>query len=255
MLYANRIFKTVAALFFVGAIQSGVAFSAPSVLVTKNPGESDAAFVARITKHDITTVYGGGPQLGTTSALIKGAQTLVAFTDVPDPDPEPGVNDHEIDMDVFVKQSGLSYARVGSMLVCEIEGSSASMRSFFYTPLKDPSDTVVGVICGWDEGHPYADCQLNDEVRFFQVDSAVINRMGFNTGGTEGAARNLEPRKGSGIAGIKAGAHNRSESDNGAISAIPMDKFDKVFYKQSNGCTVSRFQTAEDVKKLLRASH
>jgi hypothetical protein len=252
MAHANRIFKAAIALFFAGAIQSGVAFSAPSDLVTKNPGESDAAFVARITKHDITTVYGGGQQLGNTSALIKGAQTLVAFTDVPDPDPEPGVNADEIDMNLFVKQSDLSYARIGSMTVCEIEGSSASMRSFFYTPLKNPSETVVGVICGWDEGHRYADCQLNDEVRFFRIDGDVINRMGLNTGGTEGAARNLESR---GIAGIKAGAHNRSESDNGAISAIPMDKFDKIFYKQSNGCTVSRFQTVADVKKLLRASH
>jgi hypothetical protein len=162
-------------------------------------------------------------------------------------------------MNLFVKQSGLSYARVGSMTVCEIEGSSASMRSFFYTPLKNSSETVVGVICGWDEGHRYADCQLNDEVRFFQINSAVINHMGFNIDGTEGAARNLEPREGSRIVGIKSGAHKRSEGsdeyDNGAISAIPMDKFDKIFYKQSNGCTVSRFQTAEDVKRLLRASH
>jgi hypothetical protein len=259
-MYAKKIFIAAVALFFAGAIQSGAAFSAPSDLVTKNPGESDAAFVARITKHDITTVYGGGPQLGNTSALIKGAQTLVAFTNVPDSDPsEPGVNAVDIDMNVFIRQSGLSYARIDSMQVCEVEGSSASMRSFFYTQLKNPSQTVVGVICGWDEGHRYAECQLNDEVRFFQVNDAVISRMGFNNGGMEGAARNLERREGSGIVGIKSGAYKRSESssadyDNGAISAIPMDKFDKIFYKQSGGCTVSKFETVEDVKKLLRSS-
>jgi hypothetical protein len=209
--HANRIFKAAIALFFACALQSGAAFSAPSDLVSKNPGESDAAFVARITKHDVTTVFDGPAQLGNTSALIKGAQTLVAFTNVPDPDPSDP-NTDSIYMDVFIKQSGLSYARIGSAEVCEIEGSAASMRSFFYTLLNNPPETVVGVICGWDEGHPYAECQLNDEVRFFQVDRS-------------------------------------------AISAIPMDKFDKVFYKQSKGCTVSKFNTVEDVKKLLRASH
>jgi hypothetical protein len=210
-MHANRIFKAAVVLLFAGALQSGAAFSAPSALVTKNPGESDAAFVARITKHDVTTVFDGPAQLGNTSALIKGAQTLVAFTNVPDPDPTDPDTD-EIYMNVFVKQSGLSYARIDSMKVCEVEGSAASMRSFFYTQLKGSSEPVVGVICGWDEGHRYAECQLNDEVRFFEVDRSAIN-------------------------------------------AVPMDKFDKIFYKQSKDCTVSKFNTVEDVKKLLRASH
>ncbi|HUB85408.1 MAG TPA: hypothetical protein VL971_06915, partial [Rhizomicrobium sp.] len=164
MVRANRIFKAAVVLFFAGVIQSGAALSAPSDLVTKNPGESDAAFVARITKHDVTTVFDGPAQLGNTSALIKGAQTLVAFTNVPGPDPTDP-NTDEIYLNVFVKQSGLSYARIDSVKVCEVEGSPASMRSFFYTPLKGSSETVVGVVCGWDAGHPYAECQLNDEVR------------------------------------------------------------------------------------------
>jgi hypothetical protein len=74
----------------------------------------------------------------------------------------------------------------------------------------------VGVICGWDATHAAADCQANDEVRFFTVNSS-------------GAA------------------------------VVPMEKFARLFYKQvkpdkqsSFTCTVSKFQTTQDVKKLLQ---
>jgi hypothetical protein len=210
------ILKTVIVLSFVCVLQSSPAFSA--AIATKKPGESDAAFVQRITGHDISVsgMVDGQPQLGNSSTLIKGAETLIAFTDVRDPgdtDPEPA---NDIDMNVFLKQSPLSYARIGTVEVCEVEGGSPTLRTFFYASLEGVSDPVVGVICGWDATHAAADCQANDEVRFFTVNSS-------------GAA------------------------------VVPMEKFARLFYKQVNPdkhssftCTVSKFQTAQDVKKLLQ---
>jgi hypothetical protein len=209
----RKLLELVPVLILAGAIQN--AFAAPPVTVTKKPGESDAAFVTRITKHDISSssMVDGQPQLGSTTALIKGAQTLVAFTDVPDPDPTDSAND--IYMDVFRKQSGLSYARIGHAQVCEVEGGSPTLRSFFYVSPDNGSDMAVGVICGWDASHPYADCQASDEVRFFKPDG----------------------------------------------SAIPMEKFAKLFYRQVKPdkhsdytCQVAKFQTARDVKNLLKSS-
>jgi hypothetical protein len=210
----HKLLKLVLVLILAGASQS--AFAAAPATVTKNPGESDAAFVKRITKHDISSssMVDGQPQLGSTTALIKGSEALVAFTDVPDPDPTDPASD--IYMDVFRKQSGLSYARIGHAQVCEVEGGSPTLRSFFYVSPDNGSDMAVGVICGWDASHAAADCQANDEVRFFKPDG----------------------------------------------SAIPMEKFNKLFYKQARPdkhsdytCQVAKFQTAKDVKNLLKSNH
>jgi hypothetical protein len=203
----NKIFKAAAVLLFVGVLQSGAAFSADSNLETKKPGESDAAFVERATGYKITIPYGANQQLARSSALIKGSEALIAFTEEPDPDDTDP--DFGIVMNVLLKKSDRSYAWVDRMEVCEPEGGSASMRSFFFTTLDGTPNPVVSVICGWDATHRYADCQLNDEVRFFQVDRS-------------------------------------------SVTALPMEKFDKVFYKQSHGCTVQKFQTVQDVKNLLK---
>jgi hypothetical protein len=215
-MYPNSIFKALIVLVLAGTITSGPAFCADAQ-VTKAAGESDAAFVKRITKHEITSDGAGNQQLASTPALIKGSQTLIAFTEVRDPaDPEPG--DHDIYIEAFLQQSGSSYARIGDALACESEGGPATVRSFFYTALNGASDMAVGVICGWDSSHPYADCQANDEVRFFTV--------------------------------------GKNE-----VSAVDMDKFEKVFYKQAKPdkhsnykCSVSKFKTAGDVKNLLRTN-
>ena len=52
----------------------------------------------------------------------------------------------------------------------------------------------------------------NPQPRLFRLpeDGAVINRMGFNNGGMEEAARNLERRSGRGIVGINIGANKDS---------------------------------------------
>ncbi|MBC8035932.1 MAG: dihydroorotate dehydrogenase (quinone), partial [Rhizobiales bacterium] len=54
----------------------------------------------------------------------------------------------------------------------------------------------------------------NVQPRLFRLpeDGAVINRMGFNNGGMEQAARNLERRSGKGLVGINIGA-NKDSSD------------------------------------------
>src|SRR3954468_14397329 len=53
----------------------------------------------------------------------------------------------------------------------------------------------------------------NPQPRLFRLseDGAVINRMGFNNGGMEAAARNLKARKGGGLVGINIGANKDSD--------------------------------------------
>jgi len=65
------------------------------------------------------------------------------------------------------------------------------------------------VECGTVTPKPQAG---NPRPRLFRLpeDGAVINRMGFNNGGMEQAARNLERRSGKGIVGINIGANKDS---------------------------------------------
>ncbi|MEY4965198.1 MAG: hypothetical protein RL274_781 [Pseudomonadota bacterium] len=66
------------------------------------------------------------------------------------------------------------------------------------------------VECGTVTPRPQAG---NPRPRLFRLseDQAVINRMGFNNGGMEAAARNLKARSGRGIVGINIGANKDSE--------------------------------------------
>src|SRR5215216_4746080 len=65
------------------------------------------------------------------------------------------------------------------------------------------------VECGTVTPRPQAG---NVRPRLFRLpeDGAVINRMGFNNGGMEVAARNLERRSGTGLVGINIGANKDS---------------------------------------------
>ena len=65
------------------------------------------------------------------------------------------------------------------------------------------------VECGTVTPKPQAG---NPQPRLFRLpeDGAVINRMGFNNGGMEQAARNLERRSGKGLVGINIGANKDS---------------------------------------------
>jgi dihydroorotate dehydrogenase len=65
------------------------------------------------------------------------------------------------------------------------------------------------VECGTVTPRPQAG---NVQPRLFRLaeDGAVINRMGFNNGGMEQAARNLERRSGTGLVGINIGANKDS---------------------------------------------
>jgi hypothetical protein len=209
---------TACALVLLGASLRGQLSHAAPVAASKNPGEDDAALVQRITKQDVVADSAGHDQIASTSSLLKNTETLIAFTTAPDlqdADPDPA---NEIYINAFLKKSDGSYTWLGNTLACEDEGGDASMRSFFYASLDKASNPVVGVICGWDAVHRYADCEMNDQVRFFKVEQ-------------------------------------------NSVSAVPMEKYEKVFYKQEKPdknskftCAVSNFKTAADVKSLLKAN-
>jgi hypothetical protein len=146
------------------ALIAAVVSHADPVDVIRNPGESNTDFVQRITKQTVVPDAAGHQQIANASALIKGAETLIAFTEVPDrSDPDAA---YDIFLNVFLKKSDGSFAWVGKSTACEIEGGSPSMRSFFYASPDNMPYLDVGVICGWDETHNGADCAANDEVRF-----------------------------------------------------------------------------------------
>ena len=192
---------------------AGVVHAAP-VAVNRNAGESDTDFVQRVTKQTIVPDAAEHPQIANTNALIPGVQVLIAFTEAVDPqDPDHA---YDIMLNAFLKTSDRSYIWIGNTNACEIEGGSATQRAFFYASPDNGSTPDVAVICGWDETHRGADCQANDEVRFFKVD------------------RN-------------------------AVSDVDMQKYQTLFYKKvkpdrksTYTCTVSKFTTAADVKKLLK---
>jgi hypothetical protein len=206
----NRIL--MAALILVAC--AGVAQAKP-VPVNRNAGESDTDFVQRVTKQTIVPDEAEHPQIANTTALIPGAQVLVAFTEAADPqDPS---HDYDIMLNVFLKTSDRSYSWIGNTDACEIEGGSATQRAFFYASPDNGPTPDVAVICGWDATHRGADCESNDEVRFFKVD--------------------------------------RND-----VSDVDMKKYQTLFYKQvkpdrksAYTCQVSKFKTAADVKKLLKA--
>ncbi len=204
------------ALTLAGANIAVVSRAAP-VEVTRNPGESDTDFVQRITKQTVVPDAAEHRQIASTSALIKGAETLIAFTeatDESDRDPEPA---YDIALNVFLKMPDGSYSWVGKSTACEIEGGSPSMRTFFYANPDNTPDLEIGVICGWDESHAGADCAANDEVRFFKADRNAV---------TEVPMKQYETL-----------FYKQEKPDKGSDFT----------------CTVSKFRTAADVKNLLKA--
>ena len=91
------------------------------------------------------------------------------------------------------------------------------MRSFFYVSPDHAPGLDVGVICGWDEPHRGAECELNDEVRFFKVSPTAV---------TEVPMKKYETL-----------FYKREKPDKSSRYT----------------CKVSKFQSAADVKTLLTA--
>lgn len=150
-------------------------------------------------------------QIARTSKLLEHREVLVAFTTPPSSDPGEDV---DITLNVFIKQSAQSYTYLEPVDACEVEGGQADLRAFFYVNVMGEPRPLLGVICGWDAYHAF-DCPMSDEVRLYKI----------------------------------------SES---GILVVPMDKYQAALYSQTPAesdptvaCTVSKFHTAADVKRLL----
>jgi dihydroorotate dehydrogenase len=111
------------------------------------------------------------------------------------------------------------------------------------------------VECGTVTPRPQAG---NPQPRLFRLaeDGAVINRMGFNNGGMDQAARNLKARKGHGIVGINIGANKDSEdriSDYvlGFAALAPLADYVTVNVSSPNTPGLRGLQNREELTRLL----
>jgi dihydroorotate dehydrogenase len=100
----------------------------------------------------------------------------------------------------------------------------------------------------------------NPRPRLFRLceDKAVINRMGFNNGGCDVAARNLERRKGKGIVGINIGANKDSEDRiadyaNAFAMLAPLADYVTVNVSSPNTPGLRGLQNREELTRLLGA--
>jgi len=111
------------------------------------------------------------------------------------------------------------------------------------------------VECGTVTPRPQAG---NPRPRLFRLsrDGAVINRMGFNNGGMDAAARNLARRRGGGIVGINIGANKDSRdriADYAACFArlSPLADYVAVNVSSPNTPGLRGLQGREDLTRLL----
>jgi dihydroorotate dehydrogenase len=111
------------------------------------------------------------------------------------------------------------------------------------------------VECGTVTPRPQAG---NPRPRLFRLseDAAVINRMGFNNGGMESAARNLARRRGGGIVGINIGA-NKDSADRIADYALcfarlaPLADYVTVNVSSPNTPGLRGLQGKDELTRLL----
>jgi dihydroorotate dehydrogenase len=98
----------------------------------------------------------------------------------------------------------------------------------------------------------------NPQPRLFRLteDAAVINRMGFNNGGIEQAARNLKVRRGRGLVGINIGA-NKDSIDRisdyvlGFAALAPLADYVAVNVSSPNTPGLRGLQNREELTRLL----
>ncbi len=100
----------------------------------------------------------------------------------------------------------------------------------------------------------------NPQPRLFRLteDAAVINRMGFNNGGMQAAARNLARRKGKGLVGINIGANkdsaDRIKDYTSAFTALaPLADYVTVNISSPNTPGLRGLQNRDDLTALLEA--
>ncbi len=111
------------------------------------------------------------------------------------------------------------------------------------------------VECGTVTPRPQAG---NPRPRLFRLseDGAVINRMGFNNGGSLAAAKNLERRSGKGIVGINVGANKDSQdriADYARSFAVlaPLADYVTVNVSSPNTPGLRGLQNREELTRLL----
>ena len=98
----------------------------------------------------------------------------------------------------------------------------------------------------------------NPQPRLFRLteDAAVINRMGFNNGGMDQAARNLKARRGGGLVGINIGA-NKDSTDRisdyvlGFAVLAPLADYVTVNVSSPNPPGLRGLQNREELTRLL----
>jgi dihydroorotate dehydrogenase len=98
----------------------------------------------------------------------------------------------------------------------------------------------------------------NPQPRLFRLteDAAVINRMGFNNGGIQQAARNLKVRRGRGLVGINIGA-NKDSIDRisdyvlGFAALAPLADYVTVNVSSPNTPGLRGLQNREELTRLL----
>jgi dihydroorotate dehydrogenase len=111
------------------------------------------------------------------------------------------------------------------------------------------------VECGTVTPRPQAG---NPRPRLFRLpeDRAVINRMGFNNGGMEAAARHLEARRAGGIVGINLGANKDSEDRiadyvRGFERLAPLADYVTVNVSSPNTPGLRGLQNRDELARLL----
>lgn len=191
-------------LFFSGLARADVPFH------QKNAAEDTKSFTERVTKSAIHQKN----QFAETDALPAGKKTIVAFAELKDSqDP----SQYDLELNVFKFQNDDKYS-LSTIVACEQEGGSPTLRSFFYANADSTPQKSIGVICGWDARHE-SDCQQHDQVRFFKVSSSgeltQLNNQGFE--------KHLYKKK------------KTITQENGTID-----------------CTLANFKNAKDVKTILK---
>lgn len=167
---SKLIFTLLTALFSTYALK---AQAADDTVILKK-GESDIQFVQRITGHSVTPADGKDKQIARTLKFIKDKDVLTAFVETPS---EPASDEtFDIELNLFTKKTDTTYTQTG-IQACEVEGGSPTLRSFFYLNVDSEPDLEIGVICGWDATHQGADCQANDNVRFFKLKNGELEAV------------------------------------------------------------------------------
>ncbi len=203
-------------VFVFSLFLSAGAFAASEI--TMKSDESAESFIKRATKHKLILDESGHAQLAKTSDLTKGSEAFVAITES-DPEKDPADADvNSFDLNILVKKIDQTYSLFSPVIACEIEGGTPTLRAFFFVNIAGETNREVGVICGWDIDHPYADCESNDVVYLFKVGSGQIEPV--------------DMKRYKSILYREAKPEKNSDFE----------------------CTYSKFKTVSDVKKLLSSA-